>query len=128
MKKMTTTKEDAMATKKEHTCYPEDRREGQLDADCLRCQEIMANRIKREPKNAPTTKEDAMKTRKPKPAAQCPEWTWEDRCALPVGHSGAHQCAAALLRAAEIAKRPKTYTATYKGKPVRVTIPENEEG
>jgi hypothetical protein len=23
---------------------------------------------------------------------------------------------------------PKTYAATYKGKPVRVTIPENEEG
>jgi hypothetical protein len=44
------------ATKKPHTCDPEDRWEKQLDADCLRCQEIMANRIKREPKKAPTLK------------------------------------------------------------------------
>jgi hypothetical protein len=25
-----------------HTCNPEDRREGQHDADCLRCQQIVA--------------------------------------------------------------------------------------
>jgi hypothetical protein len=34
------------------------------------------------------------------PRAQCPEWTWEDRCALPAGHDGPHRCTAALVREA----------------------------
>jgi hypothetical protein len=43
-------------------------------------------------------------------AARCPEWTWEDRCAQPVGHAGPHECAAAAQRRLEGWQQGRTKT------------------